>query len=295
MPDPFRCASAAEARREDVAGTASRIDRWLLVEAPGPWGARALPQSRGVADAALLPLQQRAKAAHARTLLVRRPGDGVPSGDRRQVFVADSRPGHERLLTTVVRLGELASLELPYEGPAVGWEPVAALVGVCTHGTHDVCCALRGRPVAAALARTHPDLTWEISHVGGDRFAANALVLPGGHYLGQLTAEGAPDVVDRLLAGERPDPCYRGRSCWPMPVQAALALAGVRLGLTALDALTPGGATRLPDGSWQVELASAAGAYAAVLAQEQGPDTSRLTCHAPDPLPVPRWRLIDLR
>ena len=60
---------------------------------------------------------------------------------------------------------------------------------VCTHGRHDTCCAERGRPVAAALAAAHPELTWEVSHIGGDRFAANALVLPHGLYYGRLDAD----------------------------------------------------------------------------------------------------------
>ena len=63
---------------------------------------------------------------------------------------------------------------------------------VCTHGRHDACCAERGRPVAAALAAAHPEQTWEVSHIGGDRFAANVLVLPDGLYYGRVSAADAP-------------------------------------------------------------------------------------------------------
>ena len=55
--------------------------------------------------------------------------------------------------------------------PSPALEPEPMLL-VCTHGVHDTCCAVRGRPVAAALARRWPEATWECSHVGGDRFAA---------------------------------------------------------------------------------------------------------------------------
>ena len=62
---------------------------------------------------------------------------------------------------------------------------------VCTHGVHDTCCALRGRPVAAALAARWPGQVWECSHVGGDRFAPNVVVLPDGFYYGNLDPETA--------------------------------------------------------------------------------------------------------
>ena len=34
--------------------------------------------------------------------------------------------------------------------------------------------------MAAVLAERWPDLVWECTHVGGDRFAANILVVPDG-------------------------------------------------------------------------------------------------------------------
>ena len=44
---------------------------------------------------------------------------------------------------------------------------------------------------AAALSAAYPDQTWEVSHIGGDRYAGNALVLPDGLYLGRLDADSA--------------------------------------------------------------------------------------------------------
>ena len=57
---------------------------------------------------------------------------------------------------------------------------------VCTHGKHDPCCAKYGRPVAAALDHQWPERTWETSHLGGDRFAGNVLILPIGIYYGRV-------------------------------------------------------------------------------------------------------------
>ena len=42
----FRCAAASEARDESMAGTASTVRAFLLVEHPGPWGEDALRDAR---------------------------------------------------------------------------------------------------------------------------------------------------------------------------------------------------------------------------------------------------------
>lgn len=288
----FRCADASRGRGEPVLGTASRVDRWLLVEGSGPWGPRALPQSR-LDEAVILGVQQRAKAAHARLLLIRRPGRTATVGGR-VVYAADSRPGHEVLLRRVVdSAAELDDLRPPFEGTSEGWERAAAFVGVCTHGKHDVCCAVLGRPVAAALHASHPDITYEVSHIGGDRFAANILVLPGGHYLGRVPAERAPAVVEAVLDGHRPAPYYRGRTVWAPAVQAAQAFAARALDETSLAALHPRRVDRIDHHRWRVRLAGPTGTDIVVeLRQETGPAVSRLTCHAAREVAVPNWSLV---
>jgi hypothetical protein len=284
-----------------VFGSAARVDRWVLVESPGPWGSRALPQSRGLDEAVILALQQHAKTSHARVLLIRRPGRPVSSGPLsggRVVYIADCRPGQERLVRRVVADdAELAALELPIgpDADLTGWTAAPAFVGVCTQGAHDPCCAMLGRPVAAALALSHPELTWEMSHVGGDRFAANVLVLPGGHYLGRVPPQEAPAVIDTVLAGHRPSPYYRGKAAWLAPVQAAQELAADRLGVTALDALTPRRIDKLDPHRWRVLLDGPDGGMLAVeVEQRYGDVMTRLTCHAPHEHAVPAWALLAL-
>ena len=96
------------------------------------------------------------------------------------------------------------------------------IILVCTHGVHDTCCALRGRPVAAALSAQWPELVWECSHVGGDRFAPNVLVLPDGFYYGNLEPDEAVRTVRQHLAGTVTPQYLRGQVRYPPPVQAAV-------------------------------------------------------------------------
>jgi hypothetical protein len=136
-----------------------------------------------------------------------------------------------------------------------GWQTCdGPLYLVCTHGRHDRCCALLGRPVAQALAGAHPDRTWEASHVGGDRFAANVVVLPAGTYLGRVEPDEVTRVVDDLEAGLLPAGRVRGRSSLPLPTQAAQAFAREALGrwgAADLDLVRQEGAG--PD-AWRVRL-----------------------------------------
>jgi hypothetical protein len=54
-----------------------------------------------------------------------------------------------------------------------------------------VCCALRGRPLAAALQARRPGRVWECSHTGGHRFAPIVLALPVGALYGRVPASGS--------------------------------------------------------------------------------------------------------
>ena len=111
--------------------------------------------------------------------------------------------------------------ELVLSDPA--WTPVAEPIYlVCTHGKHDPCCALRGRPVAYALAEAlAPGRVWECSHVGGDRFAGNMVSLPSGLYLGRVEPEEVSAVAELIDAGRVPVHYLRGRSSLSTPAQAA--------------------------------------------------------------------------
>lgn len=232
----YRCSTASLERGEALTATASTVPAFLLLEDPGPWGPAVLNCYR-------VPEPVRDLAAHwerqlgVRPLLIRRPGRSAP-GPRR-VFVANA--AHGWCQTTVVdTLDDVASLDLSaVRSPdGVGLTPhLDPLLLVCTHGRHDACCAERGRPLASALAARWPEFVWESSHLGGDRFAANLVTLPDGHYYGRLDPEGGPGVVENHLAGHLSLEHHRGHSTAPWPAQAAEAEVRRRLGETRISAV----------------------------------------------------------
>ena len=62
---------------------------------------------------------------------------------------------------------------------------------------------------------------WQSSHVGGDRFAGNVVVLDDGVYYGRVEPSDAWPVVEAALERRVHLPLYRGRSCYGFAAQAA--------------------------------------------------------------------------
>ena len=118
-------------------------------------------------------------------------------------------------------------------------EPVGhPLLVVCTHGKHDRCCARYGRPLYQSLdEQADEGWVWQSSHLGGDRFAGNVVVLPEGLYFGRVASAEAWPVLDEYLAGRIELGHYRGRSCYSFAVQSAERAVREASGLTGLDDL----------------------------------------------------------
>ncbi len=233
-PSPLRdpqpgdgCAVVSRLLGEPVAGTASPVRSWLLVEQPGAWSRTAREDFFG---GALLRTQQRLlqrlwERDALRPLLIRRHGrvaeEERDASSPPTVIVGGAQPGRtwlERVPVDSPR--DLAELDLAAVTSGDGGlgEPISGpLLLVCTHGAKDMCCAVSGRPLAAALSGEQGDLVWECSHLGGDRFAGNVAVAPYGFFFGRLSPGVALHVAEAVVSGRLPLDHLdhlRGRSCW---------------------------------------------------------------------------------
>lgn len=295
-PGRFSCTVASLGRAEPVAGTATQVRTWLLLEHSGPWGSSALTDAR-LAEGLGPALRALAHTHRAKVLLVRRARSSRDPA-RLNVFAARTDPVAPVLEHgTVADLREVLDLDLDglRRGGSSGLAPhPGPLFAVCTNGRHDACCAEFGRPAAMALAAAHPELTWEVSHIGGDRFAGNMVVLPHGLYYGRLSPDDVVDVADRHLAGEVSLAHLRGRSTYPMPVQAAeIALLG-ELGTARLDALRLI-ARRAENDVVIARFACGETAYDVRVRTVLDPATAtRLTCDAQRENPVPRHEVLGI-
>jgi hypothetical protein len=274
---------AARQRGDQIFGTAAPARRWLLVEHPGPWPRRAFETSPVLKQVAA-----RAQAGGVRAVLVRRSGRHPSDGPRAWAYV-DSRPGREGVWWSSYE-AETDLLEVDYAPTdRRSTEPVYL---VCAHGKHDTCCAVEGRPVAASLA-TGPGTTWECSHIGGDRFAPNVILLPHGFYYGALDPGSALRVAEAYRAGDVVPEFLRGRSCFSPVVQAAQHYARLHTGALGVNALPPLGVEQLDERVTRVRLASGDQALTATVRFDWSVP-ALLTCAAGRPEVARQFALVEL-
>lgn len=244
---------------DDVAGpawgTAAGALFWVAVEQPGPWGSHAFQASRmdpGLGRA----LNHQCTSAGGRALLIRRVGAHRESetARTRRVFIAGGMPHWQPWLLSADLADVADLLSLPWQRlrygdrravmqalPRLHTDPHPVLL-VCTNAKRDVCCAVRGRPLAADAAEALPGQVWECSHTGGHRFAPTAVVLPHGQTLGRLTVELAVDAVRAAaqgrLAANALDPRYNRGLPHVMPqLQAAEAWVRRQTGETGIGSV----------------------------------------------------------
>lgn len=301
-PRPPLCSATARERGDPLVATAVTTRRWLLVEHPGPWAFDAFAGS-GIDPGVREELVAAVRASGTRLLLVRRPGRMHRSWPRSWTIV-DASTTVATQQGTWFRDADLveaarrltAAAACPHATVVPGPEEPPLLL-VCTHGRHDTCCAVRGRPVAAALATRWPAQTWEASHVGGDRFAANLVVLPDGAYYGDVEPAEAVDVVEAHLRGEMSVQHLRGLSTQPPVVQAAVSAVLARYGPAGPRDAVCTRVTRTADDAWTVELACTGPLPAAVTATvtrtRRAP--ALLTCQARQPSSSWEWHVPVLR
>jgi hypothetical protein len=230
------CSDGSLAAGEQLAGTAPKAVAWVALEQSGPWGPKALTDSH--LDRDLGRALEAAAAAHGiRPALIRRPGrhadqHGEAGADPRRLLIAHTHPREAWLLEGTVdrpdrvldldwaalERGDLKAVRRTL--PSLEVSTRSHLL-VCTNGTRDVCCAVKGRPVALGAAARYPERVWEVTHTSGHRFAATTVLLPSGTLHGRLSSDTAAEVLEAADRGETVLAGSRGRSTWAPAAQVA--------------------------------------------------------------------------
>jgi hypothetical protein len=228
------CSDVSREHGEALTATASRVDRWILIEYHGAWGRNAVDSS-GLSPEVKAHLADRAHALRPSKVLFirrreRRAADGI------HVYWGSSEARGPWLTSTVVdAYPDLIGLD--FDVPS-GHVPHPLLL-VCTHGKHDACCAKYGPATYEAIRELVDEgWVWQCSHIGGDRFAGNVVCLPEGVYYGRVGAGDALALLAEHLAGRVQLDLYRGRSSYSFRVQAAeraVREASGALGLADLE------------------------------------------------------------
>lgn len=202
MLEDVYCSENSATLGERLYGTAVYTQVWFLLEYRPAWAARATENQDNE-----LPL--------AVQNWLRQQVAGVENG-RLQFIKQTKRSGNFTFFVAVLngdapRLYEfsLASYDdlfaIDIEALVAGngrydaYRRTEPLYLVCTHGKRDRCCAKFGLVFYNLLANVVGEQAWQVSHLGGHRFAVTLLTLPEGVIYGRLQ----PTDIPRLVAAQR--------------------------------------------------------------------------------------------
>ena len=293
------CAAVSTANAEPLAATASRIDSWIVLEYRGLWDRDVLGASL-LSDELKTHLREQLRVlGPSRLLFVKKPERRVHA--RRQVWFGTSHAGAERFFQLEVdHLDDLRGFDFAgsLTGGAVPGVPLDhPLLVVCTHGKRDRCCAKNGMPVYDALReRVDSDWVWQSTHVGGDRFAGNVVVLAQALYYGRVEPGDAAGLVEAHAAGCIELERYRGRAAYTFEVQAAEHALRESEGLLGIDDLSLLGWRRSGDDAWAVRFRGPDGGVREVdiVAADSG-EQVYLTCGAAEPSRPRHYSATEIR
>ena len=269
-----------------MAGTASTVRSWLLLEDAGPWaatrsGMHGCPSGSGSSSSAV-PSRGRPPAPDPPRVAGRHPSQDLTCFAIRS---GPEPPWIERASLANVRDARPRPARPRRRDPArVRGGRGSALPRVHARATR--CLLRRARAARARARRRLPDRTWESSHVGGDRFAGNLVAFPHGLYLGRVGSDEAADVARSYVDGKVSLEHLRGRSCSACPSRRPTTRSDTR-GVRP-PRRCGARANRGARGGVHLDVHHAEGAILG-LHRDRGLEPAFLTCHShvEEPAPVP--------
>lgn len=239
---PPRCSDLSEAMGEPLPGTAKPARLFIALEHSSGWSHDILDGGVfGGEDTARIEawLAERGAALQ----LIRRPGRlGQIACGGLVVLVSHCPPdvdgpgGAWLEELAVPDLDALLDLDIRLGRPTPGARRVHyPVLLVCTHGKRDVCCAVKGRPMAKYVHDVYPGLVWETSHSKGHRFAPTMILLPGNYSYGRIPREETVRVLKAAAEGRLDPAGCRGRGTWSPQGQVAELAVRAEVGAWGLD------------------------------------------------------------
>ena len=236
-----------------LAGTAVPADIFILLETPQPWSKPAL-LSEGVPESVrqvikpllestsrvrvhLIANEQTPHQIQRRILIYRRAGSlagrtanlGLGSRLARDYegweIQAETPEAMAPALTCFLHEAARAQQGEQWQIRSLADDPIRHLM-ICTHASHNECCGIYGYPFYQAaiahiqqLGLTQYIQPWQISHIGGHRFAPTLIDFPQGRYYGNLDEDSLQCLLKQRGAIAPLFSTYRGWSLLPKPLQ----------------------------------------------------------------------------
>ncbi|NJM68997.1 MAG: sucrase ferredoxin [Scytonema sp. RU_4_4] len=231
--DTFFCSDHSRQVGEDIIGSASTHQTYILVECPPPWTSEAF-QSRWVPEnlqilikevkrnklpiTFLLIANNLSHKVDQTTLLIYQRKKGLSNGYHKQEFQLINIEQVAAVVRKWLR-GDFSDYDADFQ------TSTTRDILICTHGSHDKCCARYGNPfyfyATSIISNLELDnvRVWKSSHFGGHRFAPTALDFPDGRYYGGLEQESFQSILTRSGDITFLKKVYRGWGILPHSLQ----------------------------------------------------------------------------
>jgi hypothetical protein len=227
----FFCSDNSRKAGEDIIGSASNHQTYVLVECPTPWVSEAfhskwVPENLRIlveeVKRARLPIKfllianSFSHKSDYTTLLIYQKQEGLSHGYSKREY----RLENIQQVAAVVKK-YLWGRNSSYEIESTATRDIL----VCTHGSHDKCCSRYGNPFHFHATTTVADLNlenvriWKSSHFGGHRFAPTIIDFPEGRYYGNLDEELFKSILTRTGDITSLQKVYRGWGILPNSIQ----------------------------------------------------------------------------
>lgn len=228
----FSCAAFSRKLGEDIIGSGTNHQTYVLVECPTPWANNALETESLPENLKSLIAEVKQSKLSVRFLLIN--NNETRKKNRRKILIYDRQSqgvtnGYSRKEFNIENISHATELISKYlAGDTVDFESDDSLtrdILVCTHGNHDLCCGKYGAPFYTKALATISELSlnnirmWRASHFGGHRFAPTAIDFPDGRYYGGLDQDSFKSILTRTGDLSCMNKVYRGWGILPTQIQ----------------------------------------------------------------------------
>ncbi|MGL5083551.1 MAG: sucrase ferredoxin [Microcoleaceae cyanobacterium] len=228
----FFCAEACRQADEDIIGSGTNYSTYILIEYPMPWATDAFESSHipnrlkclvEEVKQAKLPIRfllitqdQRQNLSQLKLIIYEQIQEEFSTGyDGWEIEVSSLEQATEATRQYIA--GELPEQLIQ--------SSQARDILVCTHGSHDKCCAKYGIPFYKQATLTVAELgiqnvrIWRSSHFGGHRFAPTMIDFPDGRYYGLLEDSSFRCILTQTGSTNCLNRVYRGWGILPIEIQ----------------------------------------------------------------------------
>jgi len=227
----FFCSDHSRQAGEDIIGSATNHQTYILVECPQPWMTETFNSKWVPENLRILVQEVKQAKLPIRFLLISNNGSHKVNSTTLLIYHRKDELGNgycqqEFQLASIEQVATVVKKWLWDGIPGYKSQTTATRdILVCTHGSVDKCCAKYGTRFYyhATTAVSHSSVEnvriWKSSHFGGHRFAPTAIDLPEGRYYGVLDLDSFKSILTRTGDITCLNKVYRGCSILPSAIQ----------------------------------------------------------------------------